>query len=214
MCSNVGTKHAVDENMKKLHHWMEYNIEPVVRQTPFQSRKFIMKLSRLLIAILLSSSVSAMAGDKVVTVRSISEAGVGKIIGIIKLSDSDQGLVITPDLAELPPGERGFHIHENPSCETLEKDGRLVAGLGAGGHYDPSHSGKHAGPTGDGHDGDLPALVVAEDGTATQTVIAPKLKISDVIDRAVIIHAGSDNYSDTPKPLGGGGSRIACGIIE
>jgi len=29
-----------------------------------------------------------------------------------------------------------------------------------------------------------------------------------------MIHAGSDNYADEPKPLGGGGSRVACGVIE
>lgn len=173
-----------------------------------------MKFTRLLIATLLLSSLPATAAEKVVAVRAISEAGVGKIIGIIKLTDSEQGLLITPDLAELPPGERGFHIHENPSCATLEKDGKKVAGLGAGGHYDPAHSGKHEGPIGAGHSGDLPALVVAADGTASKAVIAPRLRIIDVVDRAVIIHAGSDNYSDDPKPLGGGGARVACGIIE
>jgi superoxide dismutase, Cu-Zn family len=174
-----------------------------------------MKLTRLLvIATLLLGGLPAMAAEKVVAMRAISEDGVGKIIGIIKLTDSEQGLVITPDLAELPPGERGFHVHENPSCATLEKDGKKVAGLGAGGHYDPAHSGKHEGPQGAGHSGDLPALVVAADGSATQAITAPRLKIADVINRALIIHAGSDNYSDDPKPLGGGGARIACGIIE
>ena len=29
-----------------------------------------------------------------------------------------------------------------------------------------------------------------------------------------MIHAGGDNYSDLPKPLGGGGDRIACGVIQ
>ena len=29
-----------------------------------------------------------------------------------------------------------------------------------------------------------------------------------------MIHAGGDNYSDQPKPNGGGGARIACGVIE
>jgi Cu-Zn family superoxide dismutase len=173
-----------------------------------------MKISRLLIALFLLNSLPAMAAEKVVAMRAVSETGIGKIIGIIKLADSEQGLIISPDLAELPPGGRGFHIHENPSCATLEKDGKKVAGLGAGGHYDPAHSGKHAGPTGSGHAGDLPALIVAADGTATQSIVASKLKIADVIDRAIIIHAGSDNYSDDPKPLGGGGARIACGIIE
>lgn len=173
-----------------------------------------MKLSRLLIASLILASLPAMAAEKVVAVRAISEAGVGKIIGIIKLADSAQGLLITPDLAELPPGERGFHIHEKPSCAALEKDGKMVAGLAAGGHYDPAHSGKHEGPAGSGHSGDLPALKVADDGTATSAIVASRLKIVDVINRSIMIHAGSDNYSDTPKPLGGGGARIACGIIE
>lgn len=173
-----------------------------------------MKLGHLLIAIFLFASLPAMAAEKVVAMRAISEAGVGKIIGIIKLADSERGLLITPDLAELPPGAHGFHIHQNPSCATLEKEGKKVAGLGAGGHYDPTNSGKHEGPAGAGHSGDLPALVVAADGSTTQPMLAARLKLADVIDRAIIIHAGSDNYRDDPKPLGGGGARIACGIIE
>jgi len=28
-----------------------------------------------------------------------------------------------------------------------------------------------------------------------------------------MIHAGGDNYSDSPAPLGGGGARIACGVL-
>jgi Cu/Zn superoxide dismutase len=30
---------------------------------------------------------------------------------------------------------------------------------------------------------------------------------------AAMQHPNGDNYSDTPKPLGGGGARIACGVI-
>jgi Cu-Zn family superoxide dismutase len=29
-----------------------------------------------------------------------------------------------------------------------------------------------------------------------------------------MIHAGGDNYSDHPKRLGGGGARIACGVVK
>ena len=29
-----------------------------------------------------------------------------------------------------------------------------------------------------------------------------------------MIHAGGDNYADTPKPSGGGGERIACGVVK
>jgi Cu-Zn family superoxide dismutase len=29
-----------------------------------------------------------------------------------------------------------------------------------------------------------------------------------------MVHVGGDNYSDTPKPLGGGGGRLVCGVVE
>ncbi len=28
-----------------------------------------------------------------------------------------------------------------------------------------------------------------------------------------IVHVGADTYSDTPDPLGGGGARLACGVL-
>lgn len=28
-----------------------------------------------------------------------------------------------------------------------------------------------------------------------------------------MVHEGGDNYSDDPKPLGGGGARVACGVV-
>jgi Cu-Zn family superoxide dismutase len=29
-----------------------------------------------------------------------------------------------------------------------------------------------------------------------------------------MIHVGGDNYADHPMPLGGGGARMACGVIK
>ncbi len=29
-----------------------------------------------------------------------------------------------------------------------------------------------------------------------------------------MLHAGGDNHHDHPEPLGGGGARMACGIIH
>lgn len=174
----------------------------------------MMKFFHALITLLLLCSLPVTAAEKTVAVRAISETGVGNIIGIIQFADSDEGLIIKPDLAELPPGKRGFHIHENPSCDSGQKDGKPVAGLAAGGHYDPATSQRHEGPHGSGHQGDLPALLVNQDGTAQTRMIARRLTLTDITNRAVIIHAGGDNYSDNPKPLGGGGARIACGITE
>ena len=169
---------------------------------------------RLLLATLLAAALPTMAAEKIVVVNLISEAGVGKIIGTIKLTDSDKGLIVDPDLGELAPGVHGFHIHENPSCAAGEKEGKKVAGLGAGGHFDPAKSARHEGPEGHGHHGDLPALEVNADGSATRALLAPRLKLQDIVGRAIMIHEGGDNYSDQPKPLGGGGARVACGVIE
>lgn len=168
-------------------------------------------------------AVSVLAGcastppqDSIVVVmNSISaESGVGATIGTVTFAPAATGVVVTPDLRGLTPGEHGFHVHENPSCAAAEKDGAKVAGLAAGGHYDPSASKAHAGPQGSGHLGDLPLLKVGSDGRATQAVNAPRITLSAIRNRALIIHAGGDNYADQPSPLGGGGGRVACGIIK
>ena len=145
----------------------------------------------------------------------IDANGVGPEIGTLHLSDSRGGLRIVPNLRGLPPGQRGFHVHENPNCGPAMKDGKMQAGLAAGGHYDPNATGKHVGPhDGGGHRGDLPVLNVARDGTATEAVNALRLSLNDVRGRSIVIHEGGDNFSDQPKPLGGGGGRIACGAIS
>ena len=173
-----------------------------------------MRTRNLLLASLLIASLPAIAAEKIVVVNAINDSGIGKIIGTIKLSDSAKGLVIDPDLGELPRGTHGFHIHEQPSCDNGEKDGKKSAGLAAGGHFDPNKSGRHEGPEGHGHEGDLPVLEVGGDGSATRTLLAPRLKLEQLMGHSIMIHEGGDNYSDSPKPLGGGGARIACGVIE
>ena len=117
-----------------------------------------MKAKKSLTFLLFVLSVSAWAqGDSIVPMNLITETGVDKPIGQITISESKYGLVFTPALSDLPPGMHGFHVHENPSCEPGEKDGKIVAGLAAGGHYDPFNTKQH-GPWGEGHLGDLPAL--------------------------------------------------------
>lgn len=141
--------------------------------------------------------------------------GRGKKIGEVQFSDSPQGLLIDVNLHDLPPGEHGFHIHENASCAAAEdENGNLQPALAAGGHYDPEHTGKHLGPHGHGHLGDLPALNVSADGSVNTSFYLPQLTVDKIKNRSIVIHAGGDNYSDTPKPLGGGGARIACGLVQ
>ena len=164
------------------------------------------------------STVPAVAAEVIVPMKLIYAEKADNPVGHIRLRDSDNGMLVTFRLTgEVPPGLHGIHVHENGSCAAVEKDGVKVPGLGAGGHYDPGHAGKHEGPSGMGHKGDLPLLYVDvdEDGArrSRHTVVAPRRKVAEVLGRAIIIHEAGDNYRDTPAPLGGGGKRIACGVI-
>jgi len=159
-------------------------------------------------------ALPVFAADVVVQMNLVNEQGVGKSIGTVTISEGPKGLVFTPQLTDLSPGVHGFHVHQNPDCAASEKDGKPTPGLAAGGHYDPAASGKHEGPTGKGHLGDLPALTVGVDGKAATAVVAPRLKMADMKGRSLMIHAGGDNYADQPAPLGGGGARVACGVIK
>ncbi len=172
-----------------------------------------MKLTTIIAAALITAvALPAQAGDIMVDMYAVSAAGVGKKIGTIRAVDSAKGLLLVPHLAGLEPGDHGFHLHQNPSCSATAPDGKKGAALGAGGHFDPQKTGHHEGPEGKGHLGDLPYLIVGDNGLAANAVIAPRLKVEDLWGHALVIHAGGDNYTDNP-PLGGGGARIACGVI-
>ena len=165
----------------------------------------------LLNAVLLS--VSALAAEKTVTLNIAEAKGDGAAVGTVRMVETPYGLAFYPALTGLPPGLHGFHVHEKPSCTPGQRDGATVAALGAGGHLDPKGTNRHGEPWGDGHLGDLPPLFVAADGSAGNPVLAPRLKLADVANRSLMVHAGGDNHADHPAPLGGGGGRIACGVI-
>lgn len=156
---------------------------------------------------------SEHSDPNLIQMHALTEHGTGQSVGTVRTSETPYGVLISPALHGLPPGLHGFHVHENGTCAAGEKEGKPVPGLAAGGHYDPSGAKSHKGPYADGHLGDLPALYVDNTGKATLPVLAPRLKLSDLKGRALMIHAGGDNYSDTPEKLGGGGARIACGVV-
>jgi len=164
------------------------------------------------VPVLAATASAASAEQVVVKMNAISAGGVGEPVGTITLSDSAEGMKLAFNLRHMPPGDHGAHIHENPNCGPAEKDGQMVAGLAAGDHYDPNHTGHHMGPNGAGHMGDLEVVSIDPSGMDTEITTAKRLHVSDIRGRALMIHAKADNYTDTP-PNGGGGARIACGVI-
>ena len=169
--------------------------------------------SMLAMAFLMLAAPAYAAKKLKVPMSFITADGVGKSAGTVTVSESKDGVTFSTDLKGLPPGEHGFHLHEKNSCAPGEKDGKTIAGGSAGAHFDPDNTKAHKGPGGGGHKGDLPKLEVSEKGVAKGKLEVAGLKLEDVAGKTLIIHAGGDNYSDTPKPHGGGGDRVVCGVV-
>ncbi len=115
---------------------------------------------------------------------------------------------------DLPAGFHGFHVHGVGRCDA-------PAFTTAGGHFNPSGAPHGA------HAGDLPSLLVNDDGTAVLKTVTDRFSIADLRDAdgsAVIVHAGPDNFANIPARYGGpdqeslstgdSGSRIACGVVR
>jgi len=169
-------------------------------------------MKSLLLLPLVTLSIAASAGN--VELNFIDSNGITGKAGNVQYEDTPYGLLLTPQLSGLPPGVHGFHVHDRASCDPALVDGKMVAGAGAGGHWDPEKTGLHLGPyNSKGHKGDLPALYADANGTVTQPVLAPRLKAIDLAGHSLMVHLGADNHSDHPAMLGGGGARLACGVL-
>lgn len=165
-----------------------------------------MALKKWIVCIVLLAMTSMANASIYIRMYSINRDGRCYKLGYIKADDTIYGVLFQPNLRYLPPGVHGFHVHACGSCNNY--------GLDAGDHFDPRLTHQHLGPyNGDGHDGDLPVLIVNNDGRATLPVLAPRLKLSMIQGRSLIINAGGDNYSDEPLVDGGSCQRIACGLI-
>lgn len=136
----------------------------------------------------------------------------GKTIGSATLIDTPNGVLIRADVAELPPGPHGFHIHEVGRCDAA---GGFES---AGGHYSPRGA-KHGYWVKDGpHAGDLPNQTVGQDGKMMVEVFNPnvafngKATLFDKDGSALVVHSTADDYRS--QPSGNSGDRIACAVIQ
>lgn len=172
-------------------------------------------ITTALLAALMLAAAQAHAETITVKMFKATQNGSGDAIGTITISDSDGGAAFKLALHGLPPGSHGFHAHDNANCgPTMYSGGILIPAGAAGQILDPEQTGKHRGPTGDGYLGDLPVMEVDDKGIADETLIAPRIKDIEVLrSHALVISTGGDNYKDTPLLNGGGGGRIACGVI-
>lgn len=101
------------------------------------------------------------------------------------------------------------HIHENGSCD----DG----GKAAGAHWNPTgHDHGKWGENGH-HSGDIGNVDLDGEGNGTLKMDTDKWSVGgeaqkDILNKAVIVHSGSDDFKT--QPTGNAGGRIGCGVIQ
>lgn len=127
----------------------------------------------------------------------------GQNIGSAVLSGMAKGVKIALDLKNLAPGEHSLHIHQNAKCDPPDF-------ASAGPHFGGGHD-HGAAPA-----GDIPnfSLIVAADGTAHVSVIAPNVTLGDDPNSvfsnggtSIVIHAVAGGTGSAAP------ARIACGVI-
>jgi superoxide dismutase, Cu-Zn family len=195
-------------------------------------RRLLIIVSVALLAVVvggLTTAVQAHGRRAHATLRDATGHQVGKVMFQLR----DGKVIVHAFVTRQTPGFHGFHIHANdnpangkgciadptqdPSTWFVSADGHLKAS----GQNHPNHT------------GDMPVLLVGQDGRAETTFSDDRLRPSRLAGRAVIVHALPDNYDNIPlgtapdqytanspaareKTLatGNAGNRRACGVIK
>jgi Cu-Zn family superoxide dismutase len=145
----------------------------------------------------------------------------GDRVGVAFFRERRDEVEVSAVVWDQTPGFHGFHVHTVGLCEPPDFES-------AEGHYNPTDAdhGDHA--------GDLPSLLVMEDGSARLSFVTDRFSIRDLMDEdgsALMVHEDRDNYanipdryqssmSEEPGPdevtldTGDAGERVACGVIE
>jgi Cu-Zn family superoxide dismutase len=166
-----------------------------------------------------SGASPASAAQRAASARLTDAAG--NHVGTVKFTPGPGGGTAVRLSAEgLTAGFHGFHVHAVGQC--------VAPFTSAGGHFNPT-----AAPHGD-HAGDMPPLIVAQDGTANTWFTTDRFTVADLMDAdgsAVIVHAAPDNLANIPTryhshtydvfgpdqdtlATGDAGGRVACGVVE
>ena len=163
------------------------------------------------ILLILSTAMILMTGAAHAATATIINND-GSEIGEAKFTQGTEGVLINISITDLPPGPHGMHFHEKGTCSDHDHFKK------AGGHIQHEKASGFLHPEGP-HAGNLPNLIVHEDGTATVelyssfvSIEGEKFPLLDEDGSTLMIHINPDDH--ITQPIGGAGARIACGVIK
>ena len=155
----------------------------------------------------------------------------GEVVAEVDFAPVESGIEVNVTADSMEPGFYGFHLHQIGECEPESQapDDPEQTGdfMSAGGHLPGEDGADHP-----DHAGDMPVLLVMEDGTAQMSVVTDRFDESMLTDddgTAVVIHADEDNFAHVPDryldegedepdedtlATGDAGDRLACGVVE
>lgn len=171
------------------------------------------------------------AGDVTAAIALPNGSQIGEAL-FVDLGDGQVLVTVTVEAGStLAAGFHGLHLHAVGKCEpnsTAPAGGAPGDFLSAGGHWQQGGEHRHGQGT-----GDLPALLVAGDGSATVSFSTDKFTVEELSDEdgtSVMIHVGPDNYGNIPTrytlpdnaavpdvttlATGDAGGRAACGVVH
>lgn len=102
-----------------------------------------------------------------------------------------------------------IHVHEKGDCSAADASS-------AGGHFNPTGQPHGRPDAGAHHAGDMPNITADANGVARVNLHVQGISLggpagTDILGRAVVVHAQADDYAT--QPSGNSGARIACGPI-
>ena len=134
-----------------------------------------------------------------------------KVNGSAVFTETEGKVTMVAVFDGLTPGTHAIHLHEKSDCSAPD-------GTSTGGHWNPTNEphGKWGDVKGY-HKGDIGNFEADENGNGTITFSTDQWCIGcgdpnkDILDKAVIVHQGADDF--TSQPTGDAGGRVSCGGI-
>ncbi len=136
----------------------------------------------------------------------------GKNVGTATFTSTKGGVKVQVQVAGLPPGKHGIHVHAVGKCDPPDFKS-------AGPHFNPEGK-KHGFHNPEGpHAGDLPNLTVGKNGKGKESFTLKSASLGGGAGSlfgpdgtAIVVHADPDD--DKTDPAGSSGARIACGVVQ